>query len=86
MYLVRIWRLDLADKPLGKFKTAPIGANKRRKSLDNMFLTKETKEKKRKHNKSDKQTKIHTPTQTGKGTQRKGEPNEHTTNNFESDL
>ena len=23
-YLVRIWRLDLADKPLGKFKTAPI--------------------------------------------------------------
>ena len=39
-YLVRIWRLDLADKPLGKFKTAPIGANKCRKSLDNMFLTK----------------------------------------------
>ena len=39
-YLVRIWRLDLADKPLGKFKTAPIGANKCRKSLDNTFLTK----------------------------------------------
>ena len=56
-----------------------------------IFLKKIYKRKKRKHSTSDKQTNTHTPTQTHvrmhrKGTQRKGEPNEHTTNNVESDL